>query len=211
LRKLGYLEDIHLKNTAQKEFKKKPLLSLEKVIDLISPLSFKKIIFLGGEPTVDPKIEFILQKLKGIFQAKQILLTNGSILIERKFLDEICFSLKALSEDLHLRFTGQSNRELLENFKRIAKEKVPFLRAESIFIPGYIDEEEIERIARFISEINSEIPYRVDAFWGRELRGWRSPTRKEMEEVLKRARQYLKNVTCLYGDEKVKYPVKKIY
>jgi pyruvate formate lyase activating enzyme len=32
-------------------------------------------------------------------------------------------------------------------------------------VPGYIDEEEVRRIARFISSVNPEIPYSLLAFY----------------------------------------------
>jgi pyruvate formate lyase activating enzyme len=41
----------------------------------------------------------------------------------------------------------------------------PFLIASTLIIPGYIDEEEIGRIAKFIASVNQDIPYSLLAFY----------------------------------------------
>jgi len=42
---------------------------------------------------------------------------------------------------------------------------VPVLTASTLLIPGYVDNVEVENIARFIAEINPEIPYTLLAFY----------------------------------------------
>lgn len=65
--------------------------------------------------------------------------------------------------------SGVGNDPTYNNFKQLGKfhserEESPFLRASTPLIPGYIDLEEIEKIARFISEVDSSIPYSLLAF-----------------------------------------------
>ena len=66
--------------------------------------------------------------------------------------------------------TGISNKRTLENFSRVAertKERPvpPFLIASTLLVPGYIDENEVRGIARFIASINPDIPYSLLAFY----------------------------------------------
>ncbi len=41
----------------------------------------------------------------------------------------------------------------------------PFLIASTLLVPGYIDEQEVDAIARYISSLNPEIPYSLLAFY----------------------------------------------
>lgn len=192
-------------------------LSHTEVISYLEPLSFEKAIFLGREPTVDPDFLPLSKILKGRFSTYNIFLTNGWEYVEDKAVDEVCVSIKAITQSLFKDFTGRDNPErVLRNFDEYANNPLVKLRAESIFIPGYIDEEEIGKIARFIANINTTIPYRIDAyipinayFKGKDR--FRSPTQEEMEKVREVARKYLKNVSFLTSNMKVKYRVERIY
>jgi len=81
----------------------------------------------------------------------------------------IKFDLKAYDETLHTVLTGGSNRRSLENFARAARRiserpEPPPVIASTLLVPGYVDPEEVGRIARFIAEINPNIPYALLAF-----------------------------------------------
>jgi pyruvate formate lyase activating enzyme len=81
----------------------------------------------------------------------------------------IKFDIKAWSEELHIALCGVSNRRTLSNFKRLASRVAqrpdpPFLVASTLLVPGYIDEEEVRSIGRFIAALNPEIPYSLLAF-----------------------------------------------
>jgi pyruvate formate lyase activating enzyme len=81
----------------------------------------------------------------------------------------IKFDLKAWNDSLHSVLTGSSNRRTLENFARVARRieerpDPPLLIASTLLVPGYIDAEEVGRIARFIAELNPSIPYSLLGF-----------------------------------------------
>jgi len=81
----------------------------------------------------------------------------------------IKFDLKAWSEELNIALCGVSNKRTLENFRFLAqytKERPspPFLVASTLLVPGYIDKEEVARIASFIASLNPEIPYSLLGF-----------------------------------------------
>jgi pyruvate formate lyase activating enzyme len=79
------------------------------------------------------------------------------------------FDLKAWDPVLHRVLTGAANARTLENFVRAAgwigrRPVPPVLMATTLMVPGYIDEREIQGIARFIAGLNPDIPYSLLAF-----------------------------------------------
>ena len=126
-----------------------------------------------------------------------------------KDIDEVVFSIKAATDSLHRYYTGKSNKTALQNFVKLNESGIS-LRAESIFIPEYIDHLEIENIAKFIAGVNQNIPYRIDAYLPIGNNPWRRPAIEEMEAAVSVARQYLTEVSCLTGNEKLKHEVIRI-
>ena len=82
----------------------------------------------------------------------------------------IKFDLKAFDERLHIALTGVSNKASLRNFEYLAKKyydkrpEIPIVTASTLLVPGYVDENEVEKIAKFISNINPDIPYSLLIF-----------------------------------------------
>jgi len=81
----------------------------------------------------------------------------------------IKFDLKAFSEPLHIALTGWSNARTLDNFSRAAlihktRPNHPLVIASTLLIPGYIDPEEVGRIAAFIAKHDPTIPYALLGF-----------------------------------------------
>ncbi len=81
----------------------------------------------------------------------------------------IKFDLKAFDEEVHLALTGISNRRTLENFKRAAQRcrerpDPPLVIASTLLVPGYVEADQVGKIANFIASIDPEIPYSLLAF-----------------------------------------------
>jgi pyruvate formate lyase activating enzyme len=82
----------------------------------------------------------------------------------------IKFDLKAYSKGLSLTLSGVSNKRAYDNFEMIAKDlypkrsESPLLTATTLMVPGYIDGQEIEKIAMFIENLDPYIPYSLLAF-----------------------------------------------
>lgn len=141
------------------------------------------ICYFGGDPT--PQLPFALKASRlALEKSKSRILricweTNGTMnrgllddMIKLSLLSGGCmkFDLKAWDEDLHMALTGVSNQRTLENFSRTGdrvkdRPVPPLLIANTLIIPGYIDESEIKNIAKFIASINSDIPYSLLAFF----------------------------------------------
>ena len=181
-------------------------LGLEEVMEILGRLEVKTVIFMGYEPAIDPQLPQLAESLHKEFGSYNILLTNGFKLIDLEHIDEVVFSIKAVTDSLHRHYTGKSNKKALNNFVRLNQSGIR-LRTESIFIPEYIDFLEIENIARFIGGVNRAIPYRIDAYIPVGDNPWRRPTPGEMEEAVTVAGRYLANVSCLKGNEDLKSEV----
>jgi pyruvate formate lyase activating enzyme len=79
------------------------------------------------------------------------------------------FDLKAFDENIHLALTGVSNKRTLENFTRAARRiderpESPVVVASTLLVPGYVEREQVGKIARFIASLNPSIPYALLAF-----------------------------------------------
>jgi len=111
----------------------------------------------------------------------------------------IKFDLKAWSETLNIALCGVSNKPTLENFRRIGEKyyekrrELPVLTASTLLVPGYVDAE-VEGIAQFISQISSEIPYTLLAFYPcYVMNDLPTTSRQQAMECQKAAQKHLKN------------------
>jgi pyruvate-formate lyase-activating enzyme len=169
---------------------------------------------MGAEPVCDPFLSRILVSLKQSKTCSFVLLTNGRKLPPLAMLDEVIISIKAVTPALHRDYTGVDNRVILRNFTEIASSKSVSLHAETVFVPGYVDEEEILRIAAFIASVDRSIPFRIDAYLPIQGLPWRVPTPKEMRALAYRTNQILPNTTCFYGDKgktELAYEIERIF
>lgn len=189
-------------------------LSLHQLHELLNPLPLKQIILMGAEPMCDPLLPVILDSLKKHRSCSFLLLTNGKILPPLMLLDEIIFSIKAVTPSLHRDYTNDDNEIILKNFIEIASCKFLLLHTETVFIPGYVDEEEILRIAAFIASVDRSIPFRIDAYLPIQGLPWRVPTPEEIQALAYRTKQVLPNTTCFYGDKgktELAYEIERIF
>jgi pyruvate-formate lyase-activating enzyme len=120
-------------------------------------------------------------------------MTNGVIIPNLEHVDSVLFSLKAVTEDIHLRYTGQSNKKILKNFTTIYASEVK-LSAISLVVPELIEAREIERIAMFIASIDKNISFMVHAYFAIPNAPWRTAKARDIEEAVRLARKHLSNV-----------------
>lgn len=143
------------------------------------------VCFFGGDPT--PQMPHALAT-SHLLAARGVTVcweTNGSMhprllncAVDLSLESGGCvkFDLKAFDENLHLALTGVSNQSTLENFRRAAARiperraqggeqgAVPLVVAATLLVPGYVDAEEVGRIAQFIARIDPDIPYSLLGF-----------------------------------------------
>jgi pyruvate formate lyase activating enzyme len=82
----------------------------------------------------------------------------------------IKFDLKAFHPALHKALTGADNSMTLANFRRLGtrldeRPELPLLTASTLLVPGYVEEDEVRAIARFIASVDPSIPYTLLAFY----------------------------------------------
>ena len=113
----------------------------------------------------------------------------------------IKFDLKVWSEELNVALCGVSNKPSLETFKIIGetfykqRPELPVLSASTLLVPGYIDAEEVENIAKFIGEVDPNIPYTLLSFYPcYVMKDLPTTTRKQAMECQKAAGKHLKNI-----------------
>lgn len=161
--------------------KKNQWTSVEDLVRAAGPQT-SCICFFGGDPT--PQLPYALHVAREARKARggDILRicweTNGSMhpRLLRSMADLslesggcIKVDLKAWNPNLHRALTGCDNQQVFENFAMLAdwiprRADPPFLIASTVMIPGYIEAEEVARIARFIADLDPDIPYALLAF-----------------------------------------------
>ncbi len=162
------------------------------------------ICYFGGDPS--SQILHAIKTSRLALKKKKVRIcweTNGNI--NSNLLKEVAslswesggiikFDLKAYEEKINIALTGVSNRKTLENFAYLARwrkrENPPFLVASTLLVPGYIEKEEVFKIASFISSLDPEIPYTLLAFYPAFLMSDLPTTsRKQAMECLESARR----------------------
>jgi len=111
------------------------------------------------------------------------------------------FDLKAFDPNLSLALSGVPNRQAFRNFQMIydkfymERPSLPVLTATTLLVPGYVDAGEVEAIARFIAELNPEIPYSLLAFYPRfQMCDLPTTSRKQARECYEAASKHLRRV-----------------
>ncbi len=142
------------------------------------------VCFFGGDPS--GQFPFIMKSARLMFEQAQ---REGRLLricletnlnMEWRELEEfapislqsgggIKADLKAWDVRVQYALCGVQHRVPFQNFRRLAKlhrvrPEVPFLRASTLLVPGYINDEEIRGIASFIADLDPTIPYSLLAF-----------------------------------------------
>ena len=173
-----YCQNWHFRNLTLKPETK----SIEDFLNALTP-EVACICYFGGDPS--PQLPFAIKASELALKNKKNKIlricweTNGLMnknmlkkVVELSLVSGGCikFDLKAWNENLHIALTGVSNKKILKNFSWVAqyikeRPEVPLLIASTLLVPGYIDEKEIENIAKFIASLNPEIPYRLLAFY----------------------------------------------
>ena len=169
----------------------------------------------GGEPTVNKDYLFsLIQRLRELGVSKIGLSTNG-YLLDRNLVEELKFwdinyiklDLKAYSDRIHKWYTGRSNKNILRAVRLLSEYELNFY-VRTIYTPGMVESDEIEQIARFLSQVNRNVSYKIYQFAPEHIENERlreSPTAEQMLRASTIARGYLENAET-YTTETVYEP-----
>ncbi|MFP4081690.1 MAG: radical SAM protein [Candidatus Aminicenantes bacterium] len=140
------------------------------------------VCYFGGDPT--PHLPHSVSTSRAaLSQRRNKILrfcweTNGTM--NRRFLEEILdiaresggcvkFDLKAFHPELNTALCGRSNEQTKSNFELAAKrflqrKEPPLVVASTLLVPGYVNREEVHKIASFIASLDRRIPYSLLGF-----------------------------------------------
>ncbi len=183
-----------LKGDAQPE----KFLSPDRIREVLQRLDVQRVHFVGGEPTSCPDLPEIAEFAHDVLGAFTKIGHSTGFNMPPEHIDAVSISIKTLSDGIHKKYTGVSNVRVLENFEAMHRKGLT-VDASSVLIPGLVDKNDIEQIARFIADIDPEIPYHVIGYVPVPGAPWRRPTSKEVKEAEGLARRHLGYVTssCL--------------
>jgi pyruvate formate lyase activating enzyme len=207
-------------NSSHKHFSKRHMVDVESLADRIyNNKNITCICYFGGTPEVQLPFTInlanhILEKIKTEEPLRKFrvcwewngsgnkTLVNKCMQIAVNSGGNIKFDLKSYSEKLNLALCGVSNSRTLENFKDLAEkyfgrrgDNIPEMSACTLLVPGYLTHEEVEQIAKFISEINNEIPYNLLVFHpDYQMNDLPFTSRKQANKCFETAKKYLKHV-----------------
>jgi pyruvate formate lyase activating enzyme len=136
------------------------------------------VCYFGGDPAAQMPHALATSRALASRGVRICWETNGSM--HPRLLDKaidlaldtggcVKFDLKAYDEQLHAALTGVSNERTLDNFARAAARIVeraepPLLVASTLLVPGYVDAQEVSRLASFIASLDPSIPYSLLGF-----------------------------------------------
>lgn len=148
--------------------------SVEEMVDAALKDRVKCICHFGGSP--EPQLTFALRFSERAAREKEVMVCwewNGGgrkkyVRKAAKLSSEtngtVKFDLKAWNENLHRILTGRSNKPSLENFAVVWETAPEVISATTLLVPYYVDEREVEGIAKFIASFDKRIPYSLLIF-----------------------------------------------
>lgn len=139
------------------------------IIEAARAFKAKSIAYTYTEPTVFYEYVLDIAKLAKDRGLKSVFISNGYITEEplRKiapYLDAANIDLKGISEDFYQKVCGAKLKPVLDSIKLFYQLGI-WLEITTLLIPGYNDSiEDLEKIAKFIKNIDKSIPWHISAF-----------------------------------------------
>lgn len=136
----------------------------------------------GGEPLLQIDELELLMKLSKQYGINTVVETAlnyeyGKIQKIKNNVDLFIVDCKAISDDIHIRCTGQSNKVILENIKKLSDEGVSMYIRIPVIPNVNITFQEMEKIADFLKNINAKavelLPYHKMGIG--KYKDWRIP------------------------------------
>jgi pyruvate-formate lyase-activating enzyme len=158
-------------------------LSVEQLINLIiKSCSFlygemvDDVQMTGGEPTINRGYLISLIKNLRVLNVKRIGISTNGHLLDKNLVEElksldvnyIKLDIKAYTEKIHAEYTGKTNAYVLRTLKLLHEYNLNFY-VRTICTPQIIGFDEIKKIARFLSEVDRNISYKIYQFAPEQL------------------------------------------
>jgi len=156
-------------------------------------VSLDRVCFMGGEPTVSRELPEMLDFAKNDLGAKTYLgHTNGSRL-PLPNLSGANVGIKAWDEQVHLRYTGKPKNSIFDNFAAAVRAGLE-MKANTVFVPGLVDVDQIEAVAEWLAVLDPEIPFHIMGYIPVPGQPYERPTVEQMSAAREACRKHLRNV-----------------
>jgi pyruvate formate lyase activating enzyme len=145
-------------------------ISPEEIVTDAAGSGCESIAYTYTEPTIFYEYALDTAKIAHKKGLKNIFITNGYISEEAlrgisPYLDAANIDLKSMSDNFYRKVCGAKLKPVLDNIKLYHKLGV-WIEVTTLIIPGYNDgSEELKEIARFIRDIDKDIPWHVSRFF----------------------------------------------
>lgn len=168
-------------------------LTVDHMKEVLRSVSFGKLLFMGGEPTVAKELLEMLDFGKNSLGVRTYLgHTNGNRL-PLPNLDGANVGLKAWDEETHLRYTGRPKQPIFDNFAAAVDAGLD-MKANVVFIPGFVDIDQIEAIAEWLAALNADIPFHVMGYIPVPGQPYERPTATQMDDAVRTCQRHLRHV-----------------
>lgn len=114
-------------------------------------------------------------------------------ILEEGGVDSFWLDIKAYDEKVYKRLCGTTNSWILDAVEEILRRNFT-LEVLTLYIPRWVEDDQIEKIASLIAHVNPEVYFTILAFFPSYRLNERRPTFEEMLKAFSRAKKYLKNV-----------------
>jgi pyruvate formate lyase activating enzyme len=144
--------------------------SPEKVVALAQQTGCRSIAYTYTEPTIFLEYAMDTAKLARLAGLKNVFVTNGYITSEAlravsPYLDGANIDLKAFTDQFYHTICGGKLQPVLDSI-RLYKELGIWVEVTTLVIPNHNDsEDEFTKIARFLADIDPDLPWHVTQFY----------------------------------------------
>jgi pyruvate formate lyase activating enzyme len=162
--------DISQLSTEKEKYIVGTKISPEEIVSEADNSGCKSIAYTYTEPTVFFELAYDTAKIAHRKQIKSIFVSNGFMTPEAlreisPYLDGINIDLKAFTDSFYKEICGGRLTPVLENIK-LAKELGIWVEVTTLIIPTLNDsKDELQQIAKFIGDIDKNIPWHISQFY----------------------------------------------
>ncbi len=164
-------------------------LTPEEVENALLSVMPSRVNFMGGEPTVSKDLPRVLKFAKEVLGATTSLGHTNGCNLSLENIDSANVGLKAWYEDVHLHLTGLPKEKIYGEVEAAVGRGMD-ISANIIFIPDYVDTDQIELTAEFLNSIGVN-KFHIMGYIPVPGQEYRRPTINEMENACNIAKRHI--------------------
>lgn len=175
-------------------FPKPPaFLDLEACKQALRSVPLKRVNFMGGEPTVARELPALLDFCKDELGVEAWLGHTNGINLPLPRLDGANVGLKAWDEHIHKAYTGWDKALVFDRFAESFRQGIQ-MRANVVFVPGLVDEDQVVAIAGWLASLDPALPFHIMGYIPVPGQTYARPTVEQMQRVTEACARLLRDV-----------------